>query len=318
MTDATASRIVVVGAGAIGSYFGALLARAGRDVTLIGRADHVEEIKRDGLLLETGGGSERIRVSAATGMEAVRGAALVLFCVKSMDTEVTAQQMGPHLAPEAVILSFQNGVDNVDRIRRHVGNTALPVLVYAGANIPGPGRVRHTAGGQIVLGAPGMSGGADAALANRVAAMLGGAGIPVRVSDDIESELWTKLTMNCAYNVLSALSGARYGAMVASPQVREVMHLVIEEVVQVARAKGVRLAPDIAGKTMALADLMPTTHSSTAQDFERGRPTEVDHLNGYVAGEGARLGVAAPVNQTLTALMKLAETTRAARSSQPR
>ncbi len=311
MTNAERPRIAVVGAGAVGSYYGALLAKGGCVVTLIGRPAHVEAIVRDGLLLESAGREERIGVAAATGIEAVRGAGLVLVCVKSADTETAAQQMAPHLAPGAVVLSFQNGVDNVERIRRHVANPVLPVLVYAGANIPAPGHVQHTAGGAIVVGAPGA---ADRDVAAGIAATLREAGLQVRVSDDIEAELWTKLVMNCAYNVISALSGARYGEMIALPEVRDVMLLVVEEVVRIARARGVALPSDISDQTMRLADAMPTTRSSTAQDFEKGRPTEIDHLNGYVAREARRLGVAAPVNRTLTALMKMAERVRAGKA----
>src|SRR5215218_2521914 len=111
MTEQAWSPIAVVGAGALGSYFGALLARAGDAVTLIGRAAHVDAIRRDGLLFESGGASERIKVAATTDIAGVRGARLVLFCVKSFDTEDVAMQMKPHLGADAVVLSLQNGVD---------------------------------------------------------------------------------------------------------------------------------------------------------------------------------------------------------------
>jgi len=298
-------KVAVVGAGAIGSLFGAMLAQASHDVTLIGRHDHVDAIARHGLRLLSGGTEQRIAV-AATVEIAVKGAGLVLFCVKSMDTDEAARAMAPHLAADAVILSLQNGVDNPERIRAHVRNRVVPVLVYAGANIPSPGTVQHTAGNSVVIG---QSAGdtPDAAMLKAIAALFGSAGIDVRISADIESELWTKLIMNCAYNVISALSGARYGEMVALPEIRDVMRAAVEEVVQVARAKGVRLPGDMAARALKLADTMPTTTSSTAQDFARGRRTEVDHLNGYVVRTGAALGVLTPVNGTLTALMKLAE-----------
>ena len=135
MTRETWSSIAVVGAGALGSYFGGLLARAGRQVTLIGRASHVDAVNRDGLLLQRLGTEERIAVSATTDVAAVRGAPLILFCVKSVDTETAAAAMAPHLAREAVILSLQNGVDNPERIGLHAGNEVIPVLV-SGAALP--------------------------------------------------------------------------------------------------------------------------------------------------------------------------------------
>ena len=152
MTKPGLSSIAVVGAGALGSYFGGMLARAGMKVTLIGRRAHVDAINRDGLLFQRLDGERRIPVSASTDISAVRDANLILFCVKSFDTETAAAAMAPHLAREAVLLSLQNGVDNPERIGLQVGNEVIPVLVYAGANIPAPGIVRHTGGGDIVIG----------------------------------------------------------------------------------------------------------------------------------------------------------------------
>jgi 2-dehydropantoate 2-reductase len=308
------SGVAVVGAGAIGSYFGAVLARSGENVTLIGRAAHADAVNRDGLLLRSGGAEQRIRIAASSDISAVRSCGLILFCVKSLDTEHAARQMAPHLAPDAVIVSLQNGVDNPERLRRHVGHTIIPALVYAGANIPVPGVVQHTAGNSIVIGRLAELGG-DQVLLARIAAVFEKAGISVRISDDITVELWMKLVMNCAYNVISALSGAPYGEMAAVPEIRDVMRAAVEEVVAVARAKDIALPGDTVDKALALARLMPTTRSSTAQDFAKGKPTEVDHLNGYVVREGDALGIATPVNRTLTALMKLVERAKPAASA---
>jgi 2-dehydropantoate 2-reductase len=307
MTSQT--RIVVVGAGAIGSYFGGLLARAGMNVTLIGRQNHVDAIQQDGLLFQSRDIEERIPVSATTDMAAVRDARVILFCVKSTDTEQAAAKIAPHLAPEAVILSLQNGVDNAERIRLHTTNQVMPVLVYAGANIPAPGSVQHTGGGNLIVGQTKEFRGAEsgARLLDEIAALFTGAGVRVTVSQDIEAELWTKLVMNCAYNAISALSGAPYGRMVALPEIRGIMRDAVNEVALVARAKGVHLPGDIVDAAMKLADAMPHTTSSTAQDIAKGRPTEIDHLNGYVVRQGAALGIATPINRTLNALMKLLE-----------
>ena len=289
--------IAVVGAGAVGCYFGAMLARAGMSVTLIGRAGHVDAIRRDGLRFLSGEREERVKVAATTDIAAVSGARLVLFCVKSLDTDMAAEAMAPHLSPDATILSLQNGVDNIDRIRAKTKNLVIPVLIYAAANVPEPGTVRHTGGGNVVIG-PGH---AD------IAALFAAANVPVKVSDDIDAELWTKLVMNCAYNAVCALTGTPYGEMVAMPEIRAVMIEAVDEVVALAKAKGIRLPDDTADAAMRLAEVMPRTMSSTAQDIAKGRRTEIDHLNGYVAREGARLGVATPVNATLHALMKLLE-----------
>jgi 2-dehydropantoate 2-reductase len=313
MTGETWSSIAVVGAGALGSYFGGLLARAGRKVTLIGRASHVDAVNRDGLLLRRLDAEERIAVSATTDIAAVRDAGLVLFSVKSLDTETAAAAMAPHLTRDAVVLSLQNGVDNPERIGRHAGNEVIPVLVYAGANIPAPGTVRHTGGGDVVIGRlKGFRGGseADRLLIDAIAALFASTGVTVRVSGDIEADLWTKLVVNCAYNAISALGDAPYSRMVTTPEVRDLMLDAVKEVAAVAKAKGIRLPEDILDAAMKPADAMPQTKSSTAQDIAKGRPTEIAHLNGYVVREGEALGVATPVNRTLNALIKLLERKR--------
>lgn len=309
MSEQAWSPIAVVGAGAVGSYFGGLLARTGAAVTLIGRAAHVDAIRRDGLQFESDGRSGRVEVQATTDGAAVRGARLVLFCVKSFDTDEAAMQMRPHLEPDAVVLSLQNGVDNPERIRRYVANPVIPMLIYIGASSPAPGHVRHTGGSKLVTGAMNP---ADRVALEGIAALFTRAGLSVTISDDIEAELWVKLVLNCAYNAVSALSGSNYGRMVAIPEVRRIMQDTVDEVRAVARAKGVRLPDNVAEINFALADAMPQQRSSTAQDIEKGRRTEIDHLNGYVVRTGEALGVATPVNRTLGALMKALEQTRTA------
>ena len=310
MTKPLRSNIAVVGAGALGSYFGGMLARAGEHVTLIGRQAHADAINRSGLLLHSLGAEQRIAVSATTDIAAVRDARLILFCVKSLNTETAAAAIAPHLGRDAVVLSLQNGVDNPERIGVHMANEVIPVLVYAGANIPAPGSVRHTGGGSIVIGRLARfrsSGESDRRLLGEIAALFTNAGVPVKISEDIESDLWTKLVMNCSYNAISALGQSPYSRMVAMPEVNRLMRDAVTEVADVAKAKGIRLPDDIVETAMKLADAMPQTMSSTAQDIAKGRPTEIAHLNGYVVRQGEALGVATPVNRALNALIKLLE-----------
>jgi len=308
--DVSLTPVAVVGAGALGCFFGGMLARAGAPVTLIGRAAHVAAIRRAGLVIESGAGKQAIALAATEDMAAARGAALVLFCVKSTDTDAAARALAPHLSDAAIVLSLQNGVDNVERIHARIDNQVLPALVYAAAEMAAPGHVRHTGGGNLVIGQlrafarPGRS---DRPLLAAIAALFAGAGVPVRISEEVEVELWTKLTLNCAYNAISALGGARYGEMVALAEIRAVMTDAVREVAAVAAAKGVRLPDNIVDAALKLADGMPVTMSSTAQDIRRGRRTEIDHLNGYVVRQGDALGIAVPVNRTLNALIKLLE-----------
>jgi 2-dehydropantoate 2-reductase len=216
-----------------------------------------------------------------------------------------------------VILSLQNGVDNPERIARHVGNEVIPVLVYAGANIPEPGTVRHTGGTRLVMGRLGRfcGSGSGSISFDAIVAELRHVGLDVKISEDIEADLWTKLVMNCAYNAISALGQSHYARMVGMPEVNRLMRDAAGEAAAVAKAKGVRLPDAIVDIAMKVADTMPQTRSSTAQDIARGRPTEIAHINGYVVREGERLGIATPVNRTLGALIALLERSTPASSA---
>ena len=290
-------QVAVLGAGAVGCYYGGMLARAGHRVTLIGRQVHVDAFRKSGLRFEGLTFDERVPVEAGTDASAVRGARLVLFCVKSTDTEQAAAQMAPHLDAGAVILNLQNGVDNAERIQAKVGNPVVPAAVYVAAEMAGPGHVKHHGRGDLVIGSA----------SGEIKAWFDAAGVPVALSDNVAGELWAKLVVNCAYNALSAITQLPYGRMIRGPGIREVMRDVVEETLAVAKASGVRMAPDMLARTYRIAEAMPTQYSSTAQDLARGKPTEIDHLNGYVLRRGEALGMRTPVNRALHALVKLLE-----------
>jgi 2-dehydropantoate 2-reductase len=288
-----------------------MLARAGHRVTLIGRAAHVQAIERDGLQLHMAGRVEAVRLGASTDIAAVRGADLVLFCVKSTDTEAAAAQIAQHLAAGAIVLSLQNGVDNPPAIARQVAGTVVPTVVYVATAMPEPGVVEHFGRGDLVIGPLNA---ADAVTAHRLQAVVdffASAQVSVRISPDVMVELWSKLMVNCAHNAISGLAQLPYGKMVELPAIREVMRATVREVVAVARAEGVNLPLQASLDAMErIAPAMPGQLSSTAQDMARGKRSEIDHLNGYVARRGAELGIATPVNQTLHALVKLVESAR--------
>ncbi|MBC6960556.1 MAG: 2-dehydropantoate 2-reductase [Lautropia sp.] len=306
MTQASWPRVAVYGAGAVGCFFGAKLAEAGAPVTLIGRAAHVEAIRRDGLLFDSPGATRRVRIAADTGPEAVREADLVLFCVKTRDTTDGARALAPLLRADAVLVSLQNGVDNVPRLR-DAGIDALAAVVYVAAAMPAPGHLLHGGRGDLVIGEYGAR--PESTRAQQVAHWFERAGVPARVEADLRGELWTKLVMNCAFNAISALGRSRYGAMLDDAEVRALMREAIGECVAVAQADGVAIAgvDALHDAAMRLGAAMREANSSTAQDLARGRPTEIDSLNGYVARRGQMLGVATPVNRALATLVRLLE-----------
>jgi 2-dehydropantoate 2-reductase len=299
-------RIAVVGAGGVGCYFGGKLALAGAPVLFIGRGPQLEALRARGLTIESVDGSRTTRVDASSEIAAAASADVTLLSVKTTDTEKAARELRPHFAKGAALVSLQNGVDNVARIRAATGIEAIPAVVYVGAEVTEPGHVKHTARGDLVLGPH-----------PDLVALFGRAGIPVRVSENIEGDLWLKLLLNSAYNALSALGQAKYGLLVRHPESRELMRRVVEEVVAVAAAQGVRFPDvDLMAATWRLGEGMELTTSSTAQDIARGRLTEIDSLNGYVARLGDELGIATPVNRTLHALVKLLESSRSAPRSE--
>jgi 2-dehydropantoate 2-reductase len=305
------SKVAVMGAGAVGSYFGAMLARAGHAVTLIGRPAHVEAITRDGLRIESAQFTEQVRLAASSDPAAVRGAALVLLCVKSTDTEQVAQQIAGHLDAGAVVLSLQNGVDNAERIARHIAQVIVPAVVYVATAMPEPGRIQHFGRGDLVIGALRGARHDEATLAQTlrdIVDFFATAQVPVRISPDVAGELWTKLMVNCAYNAISGLAQAPYAKLAAQESIRAVMRDVVQEVIAVAAAQGVSMSlPDALAAVDKIAQAMPGQQSSTAQDMARHKPTEIEHLNGFIARKGQELGVATPVNRTLHALVKLVE-----------
>jgi 2-dehydropantoate 2-reductase len=309
MTSTSWPRVAVVGAGAVGGYFGGMLARAGANVTLIGRPVHVDVWSRVGLFIDSKDFQEPIPVTASTDLAASGNADLVLFCVKSPDTERTARELARHIRRNAIVVSLQNGVDNVERMRAALSLDPIAAVVYVASSMPAPGRVKHSGRGDLIIGdLPGRSGTPRADVLALVARWFETARVPCVVSPNIEVDLWTKLITNVGLNPISAVAHATYGEIAALPDARETMTHLVNECVAVARAGGVALpAIDHAEMVRRFAEVVDRVYSSTSQDLERGKRTEIDALNGFVVRRGAELGVPTPVNQSLVALVKLRE-----------
>lgn len=299
-----------MGAGAVGSYYGGMLALAGVPVTLIGRAQHVDAIKRSGLVIERSDRRHVVPVGASTHVQTVSTADVVLVCVKSPDTIDAANALKPYLGADSVVVSLQNGVENAQWIAEVVDSLVLAAVVWVGTYMEGPGIVRHNGRGDLMLGVaracanrPGA-----AARAQEIAVMFEHAGVKCPIVGDIEAALWSKLVVNCAFNAISALGRARYGRMAREPAIRELMEAAVRESLAVARASDIDLdEKDMLAAVWRTAEALSSQYSSTAQDILREKPTEIDMLNGYIARRGEALGVEVPVNRALHALIKLRE-----------
>jgi 2-dehydropantoate 2-reductase len=293
-----------MGAGAVGCYYGGMLARAGHDVMLIGRPQHVEAIERHGLRLETQTFDEYLRLSASTKASAVRGARFVLFCVKSTDTESGAAAIRPYLAPDTLVLSLQNGVENAEKLRTLLAQQVAAAVVYIGTEMAGPGHVKHHGRGELVI-EPSKAG-------EVIARALITAGVPTETSDNVRGALWAKLILNCVYNALSAITQLPYGRLVKGEGITAVMRDLVDECVAVAKADGVTIPGDVDAAVRKIAETVPGQYSSTAQDLSRGKRSEIDHLNGLIVRRGEALGIATPANRLLQTIVKLIESKREA------
>lgn len=293
-------QVAVLGAGAVGCFYGGMLARAGHRVTLIGRPQHVQVFETQGLRMQTQTFDETVKVHANTEASAVAGADLVLFAVKSPDTEAAGAQMREHLKPGALVLCLQNGVDNAERLRAVLpGVQVAAAVVYVATEMAGPGHLRHHGRGELVI--------EPSTASERVVQALAAAGVPTEISDNVRGALWAKLILNCAYNALSAVGRIAYGELVQQPGVKDTMRDVVAECRAVAAADGVTLPGDVDAAVRRIAETMPSQYSSTAQDLMRGKPSEIDHLNGHVVRRGEALGVPTPANRVLWAVVKLVE-----------
>lgn len=301
-------KVAVFGAGAVGSYFGGMLARAGLPVTLVGRNPHIEAINRSGLFLDSIHFQETIQVAGSISAEALNDAEIVLICVKSYDTEEAANSVAGHLSSKAIVASLQNGVDNVERIRAVSGIEAVAAVVYVAVELSAPGHVKHSGAGNLVIGDFWMSASRSADV-RKIADLFSRLGVPCRVSEDVRSDLWIKLVMNCAYNAISALCHARYGPLSRNELIQNIMRQVIDEIAAVAQSRKIKIPSTdaLTESAFKLGTTMADAISSTAQDVQRGKRTEIDSLNGYVVRQGQELGIATPANQTLHGLVKFLE-----------
>ena len=311
MSTPSFKHIAVVGAGAVGSFYGAMLARAGHKVTLIGRPAHVQATKRDGLKLDlaTSSATEIVQIGARTELSSLQSADLVLFCVKSTDSASVARQMAPHLAPHAFVMSLQNGVENAALIAQQVPHAVIPCVVYVAAEMPAPGCVKHHGRGELVMGTMQASRLKDPQKTLQdIVALLGSAQVSVQISQNVMAELWSKLMINCAFNAISGLAQIQYEKLAALESVRATQTALVKEVIAVALADGIHLSESAALEAVAkISVTMGSQKSSTAQDMARSKPSEIDHLNGFIVRRGQALGVPTPVNQAMFSLVKLVE-----------
>jgi 2-dehydropantoate 2-reductase len=298
-------RVVIVGAGALGSLFGGLLARAGATVSLYNpsNVEHMRAIAREGLRIERDGESFQVALEARTTPEALAHADWVGIFVKAHQTGRAMAEIGPQIPSRAWVFSLQNGVGMESEILKFIPKERFVRGVTSqGATLLGPGRVRWAGVGPTKLG---RWEGPNTPELEALRELLCRAGIETELSESIERLLWEKLLVNCAINPLTALFDRPNGALLEDAQLREIAREVVRETLRVARAHGVVLSDEEAiERVEAVASKTARNISSMLQDVRRGRPTEIDYINGAVVREGQRLGIPTPLNLLLTKLLK--------------
>lgn len=299
-------RVVVLGPGAMGCLFAALLKKGGADVWLLDkRPERARLLSGRGIVLERGGVRETVPVPVTADPAAAGPARLLIVCVKAYDTAAAAGLAAGATGPETLLLSLQNGVGNVEALVEVFGRErTLGGTTAQGANLAAPGHVRHAGVGETVIGQPG--GGLERAA--YAAGLLVAAGIEARVTEDLDAVIWSKLTINAAINPLTAILRVRNGALAEDENARALMRAAAEETAAVAAARGIQLLyPDPFAKVLAVAEATAENISSMHQDARAKRRTEIDQIGGAVAAEAERLGVRAPVNRALALLIKALE-----------
>jgi 2-dehydropantoate 2-reductase len=296
-------RIAVIGTGAVGGYFGAKLAAAGHDLVFIARGKHLEALQAAGLRILSSNGDLHIQKADFLGNAAQAGVVdLILFCVKSYDTQTAAESLGALLAESTTIISLQNGVDNPEKIaaiwRDH---RIYPGVVYIGAEIASPGVIRHSNGGKIVFGAP--DGQADES-AVRIEQLLSQAGIPCQLSANIHEVQWSKLLWNAPFCAISCLARADVKQIVDSAPLTRLAIDCMAEVQSAAELRGIALPRGSFDQTIAFSRGLGAFKPSMLQDLEAGKPLEYEAFNGIVARLLQGSGRAAPINQAFHSLLQ--------------
>jgi len=296
-------RIAVMGSGAVGGYFGAKLAAAENEVAFIARGNHLAALQANGLRVNSPAGDLTVRQAQFTeAPERVGHVDVILFCVKSYDTEAAAQAIEPMVSDRCQILSLQNGIDNADKLARVYGQSkVLPAVVYVGAQLSAPGVITHSNGGRIIFGQM------DGAVADQtiiLAQSLTAAGIPCETSAEIRQVQWTKLLWNAPFCAISCLTRANTNEIVESASLTRLALDGMAEVQAAARSQGIELPRHLFDEVLSFSRSLGEFKPSMLQDLESSKPLEYQAFNGIVVKLLKAHGQPAPINQTFCRALK--------------
>jgi 2-dehydropantoate 2-reductase len=300
-------RVVIVGAGAMGSLFGFLLSRAGKDVWLLDKHPELTgHIRERGLTVEGASGKHVVSIPITTAVDDIQWADLIIVFVKAYDTTQAILDAKPLIRQHSVVLTLQNGIGNVEAILNVVGEEKTIAGTTAhGATVLGPGHIRHAGTGETIIG---ELHGQQSERLLKIQGFFGSAGITANITQDVTSLLWSKLLINVGINPLTGITGLPNGALLDFEETRSIMHTAVNEAKEVASRKGIRLIyEDHLKKVDSVCQATAPNISSMLQDLRNNKKTEIDFINGALVKKGSDAGIDTPINQVLTHLIHLRE-----------
>ena len=301
-------KIYVLGAGAVGCFFGGMLARAHHDVTFIARPKRAEALNESGLEMDCKAFHETVKVIASSDLALLGDADLVLLSVKSLDTEEILTQIKSALPSKAVVLSLQNGVANIEIASKIISNPVYAAVVYVAAGMIGQRTMKHHGRGELLVGSLGSASPIDDINLQKICKLFDEVGVPCSITPQIKREMWLKFLVNCSFNAISGIGQISYGQMVKSPGTVKLIQEITKEFLAIAALEDVKISlPEALAANDSIAATMVTQVSSTAQDLAKGKLTEIDFLNGYIVQLGKRYGIPMPYNESVYALVKMME-----------
>ena len=306
-------KITIVGAGAVGGFFGARLAQVHSQVSFFVRPRTAEAIRKNGLTIRsTSLGTFTVHPQVASDPKELSSPDLVILGVKAYDLDEACRQIEPIIRDETTILTLQNGVTCEEELIQRFGrDRVLGGVAFIYSKIIEPGIIEHYKRGTVMVG---EIMGHETPRLHHLVDLFTKAGVPCQVSEDIRKAKWDKMCWNCVFNPLTVLIDDRVSEALDRPEMKSVISNIVSEISAVAMAHRIPLDDDIAEKVMQWSQEIRDIHTSMYDDWKAGRPTEIDYLNGYITRKGQEFGIPTPLNEALTGIVKVVTETRISRS----
>lgn len=295
-------QIMMVGAGSVGGFFGAQLARAHANVSFLLRPKTLAAIQQNGLTIRSSTGTFTVRPQVASDASQLPKPDLIILGVKAYDLEEVMTQIEPIMTDRTVILTLQNGIDTEDRvIARMKRDCVVGGVAFIYSKIVEPGVIDHYKKGAVAIG---ELMGHESGRLLEIREVFTSAGVPCQFSKDIRRSKWEKMCWNCVFNPITVLINDRVAKALDHPEMLRMIHQIVDEIAAVSAAVKVPLPPDMPERVVKWTQEIRDIHTSMYDDWKAGRPTEIEYLNGYIVKKGRQLGIPTPVNEALTAMIK--------------